>query len=120
MSALNNSVRPERFSRGKRPQFYTTKGMDEAMSMILVLAQEISVLRDRLDAVERVAAKHGLPFAQEIESLELDQEALESREQQRQQLFERLYYLVLKDAHELSTADSQQRYHQVITETAQA
>jgi hypothetical protein len=46
----------ERNARGKRPVFYDTPGLDEAMSMIMVLANELSVVRDRLDTVEKVAA----------------------------------------------------------------
>jgi hypothetical protein len=38
---------------------------------------------------------------------------------QRQQLFERLYYVARKEADELAQADSKQRYDQVIAETAQ-
>jgi hypothetical protein len=119
MSAPNNH-KPQRHAKGKRPQFYATPGLDEAMSMIIVLAQELSVLRDRVDAIERVSAKRGIDLAKEIESLELDQAALDARELQRQQLFERLYYVARKEADELAQADSKQRYEQVIAETAQA
>lgn len=116
----NKAPRAQRHSRGKRPVFYATPGLDEAMSMIVVLAQEMSVLRDRVDSIERVCAKRGIDLAREIEALELDQEALDARERQRQQLMERLYYVVLKEAKELEEADSKQRYDQVIDETAQA
>lgn len=117
MSAANQ--KPQRHARGKRPQFYDTPGMDDAMSMIIVLAQELSVLRDRVDAIERVSANRGIDLAAEIEALVLDQAALDAREQQRQQLLERLYYVARKDAHELAQAESKQQYDQVITETAQ-
>jgi hypothetical protein len=114
------ALRPERFSRGKRPSFYATAGMDDVMSMVIVLAQELSVLRDRVDAIERVSAQRGIDLAKDIENLVLDQAALDARELQRQQLFDRLYYLVRKDAHELKQQDSKQRYDGVIDETAQA
>jgi parvulin-like peptidyl-prolyl isomerase len=90
------------------------------MSMVIVLAQELSVLRDRTDAIERVAARHGIDLAGEIETLVLDQAALDARELRRQQLLERLYYLARKEANELEQADSKQRYDAVIDETAQA
>lgn len=119
-AADNKAPRAQRHSRGKRPVFYATPGLDEAMSMIVVLAQELSVLRDRVDSIERVSAKRGIDLAKEIEELTLDQEALDAREKQRQQLMERLYYVVLKEAKELEEADSKQRYDQVIDETARA
>ena len=52
-----------RHARGKRPEFYDTPGLDQAMSMIMVLANEISVIHDRLDSSERVAKAHGLDLA---------------------------------------------------------
>jgi len=113
-------VRPQRHSRGKRPQFYATPGLDHAMSMVIVLAQELSVLSDRVDAIERVSKANGLDLAAQVDALVLDQAALDAREQRRQALFERLYYLVRKEAHELTQADSKQRYDQIISETAQA
>lgn len=113
-------LKAQRHARGKRPHFYATPGLDQAMSMIVVLAQELSVLADRVDAIERVSKARGIDLAAEIEALALDQPALDAREQRRQQLLERLYYLVRKEAQELSEADSQTRYDQVITETAQA
>jgi hypothetical protein len=114
-----NTVHAQRFSRGKRPQFYETPGLDHAMSMIVVLAQELSVLADRVDAIERVAKDKGLDLAAGIEALVLDQAALEAREQRRQDLLERLYYLVRKEAQELTEADNKQRFDKVIEETAQ-
>jgi hypothetical protein len=117
---MSAPIKPQRYSRGKRPQFYSTAGMDDAMSMIIVLAQELSVLRDRVDAIERVSAARGIDLAKEIDALVLDQAALDARELQRQQLFERLYYVVRKQAHELEQAESKQLYDQVISETAQA
>lgn len=110
--------RAERHARGARPQFYAESGLDHAMSMILVLASELSVLRDRLDAFERVGKRHGIDFAQEIESLELDQDALVARETARQELLRRLYYLAGKEAQELAERDTGERLKQVIESCA--
>jgi len=77
-------ARLPRTVRGKRPEFFTTPGVDDAMSMILVLAQELTVLRERMDSAEIIAARNGIPLAQEIVSLELDEKLLRSREAWRQ------------------------------------
>lgn len=105
-----------RHARGKRPQFYTQPGMDQAMSMILVLASEFSTLRDRLDTVERVARDGGL--AEAIEAYEPSQAVLEEREARRQAFMERLYYLALKDAAEAAEADTSERFDAALTEIA--
>ena len=41
--------------RGKRPKIYDNQGMDHLMAMTTALIQEVAVLRDRIDLVERVA-----------------------------------------------------------------
>lgn len=109
----------ERHARGARPQFYAESGLDHAMSMILVLASELSVLRDRVDAMERVGKRHGIDFAAEIDALQLDQAALESRENARQELLRRLYYLASKEAQELAENDTSERLKQVVATCAQ-
>lgn len=106
--------RAERHSRGARPQFYAESGLDHAMSMILVLASELSVLRDRVDAMERVGKKHGIDFATEIDAMQFDQDALNAREAARQELLRRLYYLASKEAQELAENDTGERLKQVV------
>jgi hypothetical protein len=118
--ASNQKTRPHvvRDAKGKRPQFYEAPGLDQAMSMILVLANELSVLHDRLDSVERVSKAKGLDLAAEIEGLVLDQEALEAREAWRQDFLGRLYYLARKDAREAAAAESAESYNAVIKDIA--
>lgn len=107
-----------RHARGKRPEFYETPGLDHAMSMIMVLAGEIATLRDRLDSAERVAKASGLDLAAGIETLELDQAALEEREERRQDFLRRLYYLQLKDADEAAQAQTSDGFNATIAEIA--
>jgi hypothetical protein len=108
-----------RDARGKRPQFYDTQGLDSAMSMIMVLASELSTLRDRLDSAERVAKANGLDLAAGIETLELDQTALEERETRRQDFLARLFYLARKDAQEASDAETEAGFKAAIEEIAE-
>lgn len=108
----------ERNARGKRPQFYDTPGMDEAMSMIMVLANELSVVRDRLDTVEKVAAAKGVLLDAEIEAFEPDQATLEARELRRQDFLARLFYLARKQAAELQSGDSADRYTKALDDIA--
>jgi hypothetical protein len=108
----------ERNARGKRPQFYETPGLDEAMSMIMVLANELSVVRDRLDTVEKVAEAKGVMLEAEIEAFEPDQATLEARELRRQDFLARLFYLARKQAAELQTGDSAERYTKALDDIA--
>ncbi len=108
----------ERNARGKRPQFYNTPGLDEAMSMIMVLANELMVVRDRLDTVEKVASAKGVMLDAEIEAFEPDTATLEARELRRQDFLARLFYLARKQAAELQSGDSAERYTSTLDDIA--
>lgn len=107
-----------RESRGKRPQFYDNPQMDQVMSMIMVLASEVSVLADHIDGIERVAAQQGLDLKAGLEALTLDEEALNEREERRQAMLRKLFYLLRKEASEVAEADDQSRYEETIREIA--
>lgn len=107
-----------RDAKGKRPAFYGTPGLDQAMSMILVLASEVAVLHDRLDSAERVAKHRGVDLAAEIEALALDTAARESREAWRQDFLSRLYYVLRKEAGEAAAGDTHTGYRQTIEDIA--
>ena len=111
-------LRLPRHSRGKRPKFFETPAIDRAMSMILVLANEMSVMRDRMDAMERAAAHLGLDLASAIEALPLDEHALQTREARRQEFFERLFYLTLKEAEEVAEGQTEESYRKALHDIA--
>jgi len=99
-----------RFSKGRRPEFYPIEGLDEAMSMILTLASEFNVMRDRLDTIERIAAKKGVILEDEIENFVADEECQTSRSQRRDEFLQRLYYVSLKRVEEQALGQSEDRY----------
>ena len=116
---MSDTVKLPRNVRGKRPEFFETPGVDEVMSMILVLAQEFAVLRDRLDSAEIVAARHGIPLAKEIEALALDESVLAAREAWRQGFYERLFYLAAQRRSELEQKHTVEGYRKIIDDIAQ-
>jgi len=107
-----------RNSRGKRPTFYETPGMDQVMSMLTVLASEVSVLADHIDGIERVAEKNGLDLKGGLASLELGEDALREREERRQALLGKLFYLLRKEAAEAEQGDNQARYEKTLRDIA--
>ena len=115
---MDEQVPLPRVVRGKRPEFFETPGVDDAMSMILVLAQELTVLRERLDSAEIVAARHGIPLAAEIEALQPDPALLASREAWRQAFFDRLFYLSNQRRAELEQRHTPESYAKTIDEIA--
>ncbi len=115
---MSAEVKVRRDARGKRPQFYDDPANDTLMSMVMVLASELCVTRDRLDTIERIADEKNLILSREIDTFELDQEALAEREQRRQDFMDRLFYLLRKDISELKEQDTGERYTQTLDDIA--
>lgn len=115
---MSEPVKLPRTVRGKRPEFFETPGVDDALSMVMVLAQELTVLRERLDSAEIVMARHGVALAAEIESLELDEQVLASREAWRQSFYDRLFYLAAQRRAELEQRQTRASYDQAIEDIA--
>ncbi len=57
-----------RMARGRRNRFFAADGVDELMSMVLELTAELSVLRERQYATERVLEAHDIDAGAEIEN----------------------------------------------------
>jgi len=53
---------------GRRPAFFETPGMDQLLSMILELAAELSVVRERVFILEAVLERQGVTAADAIET----------------------------------------------------
>ncbi|MEQ8515924.1 MAG: hypothetical protein RIC38_10005 [Chromatocurvus sp.] len=107
-----------RHAKGKRPEFYDTPGVDQLFSMVMVLASELTVMRDRIDAQERVARQQGVDLAAGIETLELDEEALHEREAWRQDFLRRLFYVAGKDAAEVAARETATSFTETIRDIA--
>ena len=104
--------------RGKRPQIFDDRGVDYVMAIALVLAEEVSALRDRLDLVERIADDKGVILADEIENYSLDEAALATRETRRQAYLERLFAVYQQEQSELGGVSTPEQYQGILDEIA--
>lgn len=52
-----STARIARIAKGKRPQYFSDPAIDKLLAMSVTLMEELSVTRDRLDAVERLLAR---------------------------------------------------------------
>lgn len=109
-----------RFAKGKRPQFYKVEGMDEAMSMIMTLASELTVMRDRMETMELLLAEKGALSAGAIDAFEPNGSQLSLRDERRQELLNRMYYLTLKRAHEQAEDETEKGYFDTLSEIAKS
>ena len=66
-------------AKGKRPEFFDDPALDRLYSVVFALVAETSVLRERLDTVERLLDAKGTVSREDIESFVPDREAGEER-----------------------------------------
>lgn len=63
-----------RRAKGRRPQYFADPGVDKAFSVMMALVAEVSVLRERLDTVERLLEVNGSLKRDDIENFKPDLE----------------------------------------------
>ena len=54
-------------AKGKRPKYLGEDSSDHLLSMIMVLAEELAVSRERADTLERLLETHGVVSRQEVD-----------------------------------------------------
>ena len=81
-------------AKGKKPTFFADPQVDKLMAIVMALAGEVSVLRERLDTVERLAESKGVLTRQEIEAFRPNPQATEEREQWRTEYIARVLRVV--------------------------
>jgi hypothetical protein len=96
-----------RKAKGKRPAFCQDPQVDKLLSMVMALAGEVQVLRERLDTTERMARKKGLYSVEDIEAyVPTPVEELE-REKWREEYLSRILWIVDREVDGLRARESQ-------------
>ncbi len=103
-----------RKAKGKRPTFFNDPQIDTVMGIVMALAGEVSVLRERLDTVERLAAAKGLFTPHDIESYRPDEVVLTERERWRAEYIERVLRIVHQELEETDTGETTASYQAAI------
>jgi hypothetical protein len=79
MEELDWIARAGAKAKGKRPQYFDDPAVDRILSILMAVAGEVSVLRERLDTVERLLDANGTISRADIEAYEPDREAAYQR-----------------------------------------
>lgn len=115
---MTEGVRVRKNSRGYRPQFFDDPINDKLLSMVLSMANEMWVMRERLDTLEAIAEIKGLLTEAEIDNFEPSPERDEKREILRQEFLDRIYYLMTEEVEDIKRKASKESYDNVIRESA--
>ena len=86
-----------RKAKGERPFFFDDPDVDKLLTMLMGLAGEVSVMRDRLDTVERLASAKGLFSAADIEAFEPSAEVIKERSERRQEFLGEITRIVYSE-----------------------
>ena len=76
---MSEQPKLKRKAKGERPYFFDDPSVDKLLAMLMGLAGEVSVLRDRVDTMERLAEQNDLFARSDIENFQPDDAALEER-----------------------------------------
>ena len=91
-----------RKAKGKRPAYFNDPENDKLLTITMAVAAELSVLRERLDTIERLVSARGLLSLGEIEQYRPNEQVSAQREIWRAEYLERILRVV---HHELESAE---------------
>ena len=94
---MNSKIVLPRVAKGKKPIYLDERSIDNLMAMIMTLTQEISVLRDRLDTIEKLLVSKKAITLEDIETFEPDDDLVEERRDRRQMLLKRVLLPIDKE-----------------------
>ena len=79
MSEVDWIARAGTKAKGKRPAYFDDPAIDRTLSIVMAVAAEVSVLRERLDTVERLLEAKGSITRADIETYVPDRKAGQER-----------------------------------------
>jgi len=94
---MNSKIELPRVAKGKKPMYLDERSIDNLMAMIMTLTQEISVLRDRLDTIEKLLVSKKEITLEDIETFEPDDDLIKERKDRRQMLLKRVLLPIDKE-----------------------
>lgn len=98
-------VRIPRVAKGKKPQYFSDPAIDKLLWMTITLMEELSVTRDRLDAVEQVLEGRKLIKVADVEAYVPRGLAAQRRQSRRAQYVDRVLRAAQAELEELTGRD---------------
>lgn len=108
------AVRLQQKARGERPVYFDEPAIDTVLSITLALAGEVAVLRDRLDAIERLAEVGSAPTRQAIEAFVPDAGVRAERDAWREHFLDVVLRAVHQQKEDLERRAAQGAYDEAV------
>ena len=88
--------------KGKRPFFLSDPDVERVMAITMAVAQELAVMRERLDTVERLLEEKGIVTQADIEHFDPSPDAADARGAWTQEYLARILRIYQQDIEALS------------------
>ena len=102
-----------RKAKGQRPTFFDDPDTDKLVSMLMGLAGEVSVMRDRMDTVERLLGEKGLITQSDIDNFEPSEDVLMQRAETRELFLGEITRVITSELEDFDS-DSGDSYEDII------
>ena len=98
---MKENERIARVAKGKRPRYFSDPAIDKLHAIVMSLIGELSVTRDRLDALERLLEEQGTLSRGDLESFQPDPDAEAERQTRREAYVRRVMRIVEMELDEI-------------------
>jgi hypothetical protein len=115
-SDKSGKPRLARTAKGKRPQYFEDPAVDKLLSMLMSLISEVSVMKDRMDAQERLIESHGLFPQEAIEDFDVTPEIRALRDKQRAEYLERIFRVVQTELEQVTLSREMRPLEEIISD----
>ena len=102
MSQNSDGAKIARTAKGKRPQYFRDPAVDKLLAIVVSLVSEVSVMRDRMDAMERLIDRHDLFDRSEIDDFEVTPEIRAERDAWRSDYIARVFRVVQSELEQIT------------------
>lgn len=92
-------------AKGKRPFFFSDPDVERLMNIVMALTQEVSVMRERLDTVERLLDKKGTISRDDIENFTPTKDEADQRGAWTQEYISRVLRIIQQEREALGAKD---------------
>lgn len=92
-------------SKGKRPYFLDDKDVERLMTIVMSLAQEVSVMRERMDTIERLLDRKKVLKRSDIEAFAPSKKESEERGAMIQEFLARILRVLQQEREAITMGD---------------
>jgi hypothetical protein len=95
-----------RTAKGRKPSYFADPATDKLLQMVVTIAGELSVMKDRLDLVERLGSESGAFDRGKLETMQLSEKDMAERDANRADFVARVLRVLDQDLEEITNPEA--------------